>query len=150
MYSKTKTPKGFKPYGTVVIEGNPISGPKVLIESEGQAVLMIGAGASPKVWLYRVSREDGILALTSVIENSISKDELCVIESDKGSFSAKCGEVTILSVVADKDTATITALDCRPLGLNVHSIPGGISIYGCRMVGFKIDSDDNGVLCSLN
>lgn len=150
MYSKTKTPKGFKPYGTVVIEGNRVAGPNVLIESEGRAVLMIGAGTSPKVWLYKVSREDGKGVLTPVIENSISKDELCVIESDKGSLVATYNEVPILSLSIDKDIATITNLDCRPIGLNVHSIPGGISIYGFSMVGFTVDSDSNGIMCSLN
>ena len=150
MYSKTKTPKGFKPYQTVIIEGNHIKGPNVLIESEGQAVLMIGSGAIPKVWLYKVSREDGKFALTPVIDGSVSKDELCTVNAEKGKFEATYKGEVVLSLSTDKDVATITALDCRPLDLRVHLIRGGIDIYGLRMVSFTIDSDSNGVMCSLN
>lgn len=177
MYSRDKKPKGFKSYKVVDIDGSTITdGGGILIEVSNQVALLVGKGSIPKVWAYKIAHIDGVLKLTPVVENSVSKDPSFAVKAEKGIFElvhvdpllaeevrvddvigyihpnhgTSGGDVAVLRVVEkDDNTLSITALDYRPLGGDIRLIGGGVSIFGTIMRHFHIESENNAVLCSI-
>lgn len=148
MYTRTKLPKGFKPYKKIMLGNSTVESPGVLIEDGGFGLLLIGSGG--KVWIYKPARAEGKITLTPVVENSVSKDELCQVEADKNSINITYNGVVILSLSLDKDVASILSLDYRPLGLTLYSVPDGYAIYGITMANFTIEGGSNQLMCCLN
>jgi len=110
--------------------------------------VLVGKGEKPQVWLQALPNPDKSEFVT-IVEASISKHQAVKVFEDSGALNIHVGGTNVLSVrVTGEDSAEISLLDLRPLGINLHGnnseLKVGGSIFsknsfagGGAMIGFE-------------
>ncbi|MBD2858743.1 hypothetical protein IB286_06930 [Spongiibacter sp. KMU-158] len=119
MITLEKLPDDYVPYETLTICSNKMIGGGHIVSVGGSLPVVIGKGGKPQIWLQALVNPETNEFLP-IVEASISthpavkvleKDKLIIVEIQK----QKVLSVKTLS----KDSAEVTQLDLRPIGLNL-------------------------------
>ena len=132
-----KTPKDFVPYRRLLLCSNDLALVQVPIVAGGTAVLLIGVGPSPRVWLSAPT-EQGSITWKRVVADSHSDCRIISILRNErlGSTTIFVEQQIVLDVRTDaEEIAHVDQLDLRPLGLDVHGDSGGLFVGTQRLVG---------------
>ena len=117
----TDLPKEYFPFEELEICSNQFINGKVLIEVHNNAVLLIGKGPQPVVWLSGLISKEGKQFQEIVNRNlSLNKSVDIVISEKNNSTIIKVGDLTILEAAkASESKAIVPKMDLRPIGLNI-------------------------------
>lgn len=115
-----KLPEFYSPYETLVVCSNNLSGGGYILAIGDVLPVLVGKGKKPQVWLQALSNPEKNEFLT-IVEASMSKHPAVTVFEESGVLNIHVGGKNVLSVrVTDEDSAEISLLDLRPLGIDLH------------------------------
>lgn len=114
-------PRDFTPYGELTVCGNRLNNAQMLLEVNGHAPLLVGAGKKPRLWLSVPTTKEGTEWASIVRDNQALHPKIQITEGADGSLLVLADGKRVLVVRSSDEThAEIPELDLRPLGFNVH------------------------------
>ena len=133
----TELPKEYLPFEELEMCSNRFVNGKVLIEAHNHAVLLIGKGPQPVVWLSGLISKEGKQFQEIVNKNcSLNKRVDVIISEKNNSTIIKVGDLTIVEVAkASESKAIIPKMDLRPLGLNIYGDTKELHVGTNRLIG---------------
>ena len=139
MITRTNLPKSFEAYDSITICSNTLLGGGHVVAVGEVLPLVIGKGSKPQIWLQAMSRPEK-KEFISIIESSVSKHPAVEVIEENGSIVVTIQSSKVLVISAQENSAAITELDLRPIGLNLHGnqsglIAGGSTLSGNTMAG---------------
>lgn len=130
MITMNSKPNGYQPYKTLTICSNTIKGGGNLVSIGEVLPLLIGKGDKPQIWLLALANSEKNEFIT-VVERSISKHPIVKVYEENKQLNVMLSGDIILSVRQDnEDKATVTKLDLRPLGINIHGNEKSLNVGG--------------------
>lgn len=114
-------PADYKPYRELGFCSNHFVNTPIAIEVEGHAAVLVGAGAGPRVWLSAPTGQDKRRWTLVVADNTPRVTGVAVRKTSQGDLEVLAADTKVLEVrEVSSDTAAVTWLDLRPLGLDIH------------------------------
>jgi hypothetical protein len=114
-------PADYTPYRELEFCSNHFVNTPLAIEVEGQAPVLVGAGAGPRVWLSAPTGQDKRRWTLVVADNTPRVTGVDVRKTSPGHIEVLAADTKVLEVrEVSSDTAAVTWLDLRPLGLDIH------------------------------
>lgn len=114
-------PRDFTPYGELTVCGNRLSNAQMLLEVNGHAPLLVGAGKKPRLWLSVRTTKDGTEWAPVVRDSQTVHPKIRVTEEADGSLVVfAAGKKVVVVRASDETHAEVLELDLRPLGFDVH------------------------------
>lgn len=130
MITLNSKPNGYKPFEILTICSNTIKGGGNLVSIGDVLPLLIGKGDKPQIWLLALANSKNNEFVT-VVERSISKHPAVKVYEENGLLNVMISGDIVLSVRQDsEDKVTVTSLDLRPLGLNMHGNEDSLNVGG--------------------
>lgn len=122
-------PSDYVPYETLTVCSNAIKGGGNLVAVGKNLPLLIGKGRdTPQVWLLALSNAQSN-EFVALVEKNISKHAVVKVYKEKGVLNVMISGQIILSVRKDSAvSATVTKLDFRSLGLNMHGDENSLNV----------------------
>lgn len=135
MISRNSLPTNYQPYDKLTICSNTLLGGGHVIAVGEILPIVIGKGTKPQIWLQAMSAPNS-KEFVSIIESSVSKHPAVeVIEMD-GSIIINIQGIKVLVVKANSDnSALVSQLDLRPIGLNVYGNQSSLTAGGSTFSG---------------
>jgi hypothetical protein len=128
-------PKEYLPFAVLEICSNQFVNGMVPIEVHKNAILLIGRGQEPLIWLCGPVSKEGKQFQEIVEKNKSLNRSVDVIVSEMKTV-VKSGEITILEVTKEsEEKAIISKLDLRPVGLSIYGDTSGLTIGTNNFVG---------------
>jgi len=153
MITRNNLPENYQPFDTLIICSNTLKGGGHLVAVGDTLPLVIGKGEKLKVWLQALAnaqKNEFVL----IVEESISKHPAVKVYEEAGVLNVMISGEIILSVEEkSSDSAVISKLDFRPIGLNLfgdaNSLNAGGGIFsgntmsgGGTLIGFGATSSN--------
>lgn len=114
-------PQDFTPYRELEFCSNRLVNTPIPIEVEGQAPLLVGTGAGPRVWLSALVGQKMRRWTPLVADNESRVPDVEVRKTPQGAVEVLADGAKVLEVrERDPGTAAVTWLDLRPVGFDVH------------------------------
>lgn len=121
MTKAEELPRDFKPYGELTVCGNRLNNAQMLLEVNGHAPLLVGAGKRPRLWLSVLTTKDGTEWASVVRDSQALHPKIQVTEEADGSLVVfAVGKKVLVVRPSDETRAEVPELDLRPLGFDVH------------------------------
>lgn len=142
MENKNDIPKEYIPFEELVICSNTMINGKVPFEINKHIPLLIGKANFPLIWLYvprnmELNTWDELVKENNVVNKRQFRNFLIEVEKRDADNSVMIRrlEKTIINVRKESDIkANVTALDLRPLGLNIFGNEDGLHVGGQNFV----------------
>jgi len=116
-----KLPAGYTPYRELRVCSNEFVNTKIAVEVEEHAPMLIGAGDGPRVWLSAPTGQGKPRWTLVVADNESRVADVVVRRTPQGGLEVMASDTKVLEVQqADTESAAVTWLDLRPLGLEIH------------------------------
>lgn len=130
-------PKDYLPFKELEVCGNWFLDGMVPIEVQKNAILLIGRGQEPLIWLCGPVSKKGKQFQEIVEKNKSLNRAVDVIVSGRNrSTIVKTGEITIIEVTkVSEEKAIISKIDLRPVGLSIYGDTSGLTIGMNNFVG---------------
>lgn len=121
MYLDNDLPPDYEPYIRLSFCGNTFLNTRVPLEVAGHPPILIGSGPEPRVWLS-ASVGKGQKQWTTVVRDNVARHPgVTVLKPNPGIVEIAAAGTTVVRVKATSSTsAEVTAIDLRPLGLNIY------------------------------
>jgi hypothetical protein len=135
MITRNTLPENYKPYDTLVVCSNKLSGGAHIVAVGDVFPLIIGKGKKPKIWLQAMSAPDSKEFIT-IVEESISKHPAVKVQEDGDSIIITIQDSKVLVVSSSSnDSATVSELDLKSVGLNISGNQKSLSVGGSTFSG---------------
>lgn len=120
--SVTKLPKEYLPFEKLEICSNQFIKGKVPIEVHKHAILLIGSGEQPVIWLSGPVTKEGKQFQEIIMKNKSLNEAVKVkVSAKNNSTIVKVGDITIVEVAkVSEEKAVVSQIDLRPVGLNIY------------------------------
>lgn len=117
----TELPKEYLPFEEIEICSNRFINGKILIEVHNHAIILIGKGPQPVIWLSGLISKEGKQLQEIVNKNcSLNKSVDVIISEKNNSTIVKVGDLILLEAAkASESKAIVPKMDLRPIGLNI-------------------------------
>jgi hypothetical protein len=120
MITRENLPKSYKPYTTLVVCSNTITGGGHILAIGDVIPVLVGSGDKPQIWLQALSNPEKNEFVT-IVEASISKHPAVRVFEVDGTLNVHVGSTNVLTVKATNETAAeIILMDLRPLGISLY------------------------------
>ena len=118
----TDLPKEYFPFEEIEICSNQFINGKILIEVHNNAVLLIGKGPQPIIWLSGLISKEGKQFQEIVNKNlSLNKNVDVIISEKNNSTIIKVGSLIVVEAAKVSESKVIVSkMDLRPIGLNIY------------------------------
>jgi len=132
MFTLKNLPENYKSLNSLTICSNKLIGGGFPFAVGEGLPLIIGSGSDPMVWLQAVENPQSKKLLLLVDGNISTVKELSVTKPEQGVIEIYFKGITrILRVKKmDENSAVISFLDLRPIGINVTGNQDGLNIGG--------------------
>lgn len=118
--SNPKIPDGYVPYKKVWVCSNTFDEGQVILEVEGNPVFLIGkTDGDPLVWLNLPKPTKEKPEWTPAITRSVPSAEGFEVHKSEYGFCVLSKNSLVIEFRVEQDVLVISAIDLRPLGLNV-------------------------------
>ena len=139
MITRDNLPENFENYDSITICSNTLNGGGHVVAVGDVLPLVIGKGSKPQIWLQAMSNPEK-KEFVPIIESSVSRHPAVEILEENGAIVVTIQGSKVLVVSAQGNSALISELDLRPIGLNLHGnqsvlIAGGSTLSGNTMSG---------------
>jgi hypothetical protein len=115
-----KIPDDFQSYPRVNFCSNLISDTTAILQlANGVQPLLIGIGDFPRIWLSAPTDQSRV-TWKFIVEDNIAIHPAFRIWKAEKTVSISAGGVSIVTVRADEQSAIVTKLDLRPIGLAIY------------------------------
>jgi hypothetical protein len=135
--SETQLPSEYVPYSRLELCSNKLEGVAIPLLVRDTPLLLIGRGATPLVWLSAPTDPSGA-NWDFVVAASLARNPAVRVQREKSKhvLTVRVSD-TVVAVVEWKglDSARVTRLDLRPVGLNVVGDTAGLRMGGMTMSG---------------
>lgn len=144
MYTIDNLPKGYSELKILNLCSNKMIGGGFPFALNGGLPLIIGQGNTPTIWLQAVKDSNPNELILLVDENVATTKEISVTKPEEGVLEIYFNNIKILRVKSTSiDSAVISTLDLRPIGLNILGNQfelkvGGSSFSGNTIQGAKV------------
>lgn len=136
MYSLQNVPPDYNAFQSLTICSNKVLGGGFPFSLGDGLPLLIGKGPSPVVWLQAVKDSSTKELILLVDRNVPTVKGIEVSKPEEGVIEVFNGTTKILRVKkTGLDSAVISTLDLRPLGLNITGNQDGLQIGGSSFSG---------------
>lgn len=133
MITTENLPEHFRPYQSLSFCSNNISGGGHIFAMGQVLPLLIGVGPSPRVWLQAVATPGSKEFVTVVADSKVTHPAVDV-EVNGGRVVVSVRGIVVLSVEAkDDQSAEVSEVDFRPLGLNVFGSSSSLNLGGMQL-----------------
>lgn len=131
MYSLKNIPPDYKAFQALTVCSNKVLGGGFPFSLGDGLPLLVGNGPSPVIWLQAVKNADTRELILLVDRNVPTVKGIEVNKPEEGVIEVFNGSTKILRVKkTGLDSAVISALDLRPVGLNITGNQDGLNIGG--------------------
>jgi hypothetical protein len=121
MSKPAELPEDYTPYQQLIVCSNQLHNAQMILEIAGHAPLLVGSGATPRLWLSVPTSKEGKEWASIVRDSKALHPKVEVTQEPDGSTVVVAAGKRILKVRArDANSAEIPELDLRPLGFDVH------------------------------
>lgn len=133
----SKLPKDYLPFEELEICSNQLINGKIPIEVHKNAILLIGRGKQPAIWLSGLVTNEGKQFQEIVEKNhSLNKSVDVKVSPENNSTIVKVGEITIIEATKVlEQKAIVSKMDLRPLGLNIYGDSNGLLVATNKLIG---------------
>ena len=123
-------PAAYLPFPKLAICSNVFENVSIPLAINGSPLVLIGSGPQPLVWIAAPSAPNSLAWVFVVKESKAVFPGITVISAVETSVvSVMVGKVEVLRVTATSaDSAEVSILDLRPLGLDVSGDRSGLKI----------------------
>lgn len=128
MNDRKEIPEDFVPYPLLDVLGNKFVNGLVPVATSTSAVLLIGKGNTPSVWLSAPNQSDPKMRTYVVEANKSRSPDIEVHVQRNETVVSFHGTVMVRAQQIAPDSAVIKDLDLRPVGLNVYKEGDAIRI----------------------
>lgn len=133
MITTKNLPEYFSPYQSLSFCSNNISGGGHIFAMGQVLPLLIGVGPSPRVWLQAVAAP-GSKNFVTVVADSKTTHPAVDVEVDGRKVIISVHGKAVLTVEAkDNQSAVVSEVDFRPLGLNVFGNSSSLNLGGMKL-----------------
>ncbi len=125
----SKLPEEYSPFDELEICSNLFKG-TIPIKAYEHAVVLMGRGAQPLIWLSGLVIKEGKQFQELVEKNNSLNEAIKVIISTKNNSTiVKVANVVILEVIkVSEKKAIVSKIDLRPIGLNIYGDVNGLTV----------------------
>lgn len=123
-------PPGYKPYASVNLCGNTLRDVGAIFEIDNVRPILVGRGTGghPQIWLLaRLSSTASwrpVVTCNTAVVSTLSENRkvTVIIDATQPQTVVMVGNVIVVNAKhnGETDSVDISALDLRPLGLNIH------------------------------
>jgi len=114
-------PADYTPYREMELCSNRFVNTPVPVEVEGHAPLLVGKGDEPRVWLSAPVSHDKTQWTVVVADNESLVPDVDVRKTLEGTLEVFAAGNKVLAVrEVGADSASVSWVDLRPLGFNIH------------------------------
>ncbi|KVE27768.1 hypothetical protein WI93_12100 [Burkholderia vietnamiensis] len=131
----SEMPVGFEPYSTLNFCSNMLVNVKVPIAiKQGLAPLLIGRGASPRVWMSAGHVMNDQQAFFQIVKDNVSNSPQVRIVTGSNFTEVLFGDTIMCHVKQiSNDEAAVTKLDLRPAGLVLFGDENSLNVGSNKM-----------------
>lgn len=123
-------PTQYEPYQTLRIGTNTLTNVKALASIGNDIPLLVGKGATPRVWLSIPMDQYGKSWYPLIKDNFATHPDV-IIEAKPKLLIVRIPNNTVLTAIrSSDDTLTIQKLDLRPFGINIYADEGSLHVMG--------------------
>lgn len=133
MITKDHLPAEYKPYQNIDFCSNHLHGGGHIF-AMGQVIpLLVGTGEHPRIWLQAVSTP-GKQNFVTIVSDSKPNHPAVSVETKGAKVIVSVQGRTVLCVEScGPDTASVTELDLRPIGLNIFGNSSSLSLGNMQL-----------------
>lgn len=135
MITLNSKPSDYTPFETLTVCSNTVKGGGNLVAVGDTLPLLVGKGDIPQIWLLALAdaKTNNFIA---IVEKSVSKHPAVKVYEESGVLNIMISGEIVLSVRKDSESsASVTSLDFRPLGLNMHGNEKSLNVGGGSFSG---------------
>lgn len=133
MITRNSLPDGYAAYKKITVCSNEIVGGGHIFAVGDVLPLLIGVGPKPLIWLQAVASPNSKEFVT-IVDASISTHPAVRVSERGRRVTVTVGGVTVLAVEAkSSESAVVSALDLRPIGLNVYGSSSSLHVGGMKI-----------------
>lgn len=133
MITTENLPTNYQPYQSLSFCSNSIIGGGHIFAMGKVIPLLIGVGPHPRVWLQAVAAP-GSKDFVTIVSDSKSTHPAVHVMVEGNTVIVSVGGRTVLTAEArDTQSAVVSEVDFRPLGLNVFGSSTGLSLGGMQL-----------------
>jgi|JI102314A2RNA_FD_contig_31_2632154_length_588_multi_2_in_0_out_0_2 hypothetical protein len=126
-------PAQYEPYQRVRIGSNILENVRALVSIGNKIPLLVGNGATPRVWLSIPADKSGSRWYPLVKDNFSTNPDVKVEVSPK-KVIVRTPSGSILSAICGKEGALwVQKLDLRPFGLNIFADENSLQVMGSKL-----------------
>lgn len=135
MITLSSKPYDYIPFDTLTVCSNTVRGGGNLVAIGDVIPFLVGKGDLPKIWLLALANAK-TNEFVPIVERNISRHPAVKVYEANGTLNVMISGEVVLSVIKDSDnSASVTSLDFRPLGLNMHGNKESLSVGGGTFSG---------------
>lgn len=133
----SKLPKEYIAFEELEICSNQFINGKVPIEVHKNAILLIGRGKQPLIWLSGLVAKEGKKFQEIVDKNhSLNKSVDVKVSPENNSTVVKVGDITIVEATKVlEQKAIVLKMDLRPVGLDIYGDANGLCVATNKLIG---------------
>jgi hypothetical protein len=121
MPSDRNLPAGFEPFEKLIFCSNELENVPIPFMWAGAVPLLIGRGLAPRVWLNCPILEGGKNIWAPLVRDNLPAHEWMQVVERRQQIEIRArGEVLLRCEKLDSDSAAVTLLDLRPIGIKIH------------------------------
>ena len=133
MITRNNLPESYQPYDSLTVCSNTLLGGGHVVAVGEILPVVIGKGTKPQIWLQAMSAPDS-KEFVSIIESSVSKHPAVEVLEEGESIVVTIQGSKVLVVKADSEqSATVSQLDLRPIGLNLFGNQSSLTAGGSTL-----------------
>lgn len=133
MITRNSLPEGYKPYQNLNVCSNTLIGGGHLVALGDVLPVLVGRGEIPKVWMQAPLDKSGAKYVL-LVADSVAVHPTVVVTGNGPSLSVSVGGIPVLHVVqTSTDSAVVSQLDLRPIGLNISGNAASLNAGGANL-----------------
>lgn len=133
MITKNSLPDGYVPYKRITVCSNELVGGGHIFAVGDVLPLLIGVGPKPLIWLQAVASPNSKEFVT-IVDASISTHPAVRVSESGRRVTVTVGGAPVLAVEAiSSESAVVSELDLRPIGLNVYGSSSKLHVGGMQI-----------------
>ncbi|MFZ5842565.1 MAG: hypothetical protein ACOY3E_06630 [Pseudomonadota bacterium] len=133
MITTENLPQGYAPYQSVNFCSNNIIGGGHIFAMGKVVPLLVGVGPAPRVWLQAVAAADSKEFVTVVADSVSMHPAVNVSISGSRLVVSINGKPILTAEASGKQSATVSEVDFRPIGLNIFGNSEALNLGGMRL-----------------